>query len=316
MDDEKKPYCGLGSCTALAGHDGSCAEASGWETGETMTDDEKRVAEIRKRAEAATEGPWNAGDYTDLPDDEGCGITAGPEGTIEERIIAYAIEYPWTTPESCTADAEFIAHAREDIPWLLADRTALLERLRTTEAERGDREFLRRVWKAMGCEQNPDDFKASVRDQMWQMVVEDAAANAAKNNWLYRENVTLMEHLRVAEVRAAEAEAAVQDALNAVSEADEAVSAEIARRAALEAVITEAPHDPDCTHRWDDPKGLQRCECYKSAATSEVLARVKAEAAATALDEAADHIRHKQHAESVRLDLAHRAAAYRAGAER
>lgn len=47
MDDETKGrYCGLGSCSALAGHDGSCAEASGWETGETVTDDETRATSL------------------------------------------------------------------------------------------------------------------------------------------------------------------------------------------------------------------------------------------------------------------------------
>lgn len=73
---------------------------------------------IRARVEAATEGPWAAQDYDTAPGDEGSCITAGEPG-MGQRAIAYAIAYPWTTPESCAADAEFIAHARQDIPNLL-----------------------------------------------------------------------------------------------------------------------------------------------------------------------------------------------------
>ena len=73
---------------------------------------------LRELAENATPGPWEAQDYDDHPGDEGsCVLTHEPErGT---RAIAYAIAYPWTTPESCDADAEFIAAARQAVPALL-----------------------------------------------------------------------------------------------------------------------------------------------------------------------------------------------------
>lgn len=58
-----------------------------------------RLGEIRERVAAATEGPWEHGDRQ---------FTAGDQ-----------------------ADAEFIAHAREDVPWLLAE----VERL-TAERDR------------------------------------------------------------------------------------------------------------------------------------------------------------------------------------
>ena len=83
---------------------------------------------LRELAENATPGPWEAQDYDDHPGDEGsCILTHEPErGT---RAIAYAIAYPWTTPESCEADAELIAKFRTAVP-------ALLDMLDQAEAER------------------------------------------------------------------------------------------------------------------------------------------------------------------------------------
>ena len=83
---------------------------------------------LRELASGATPGPWEAQDYDDHPGDEGsCVLTHEPErGT---RAIAYAIAYPWTTPESCEADAEFIAASRQAVP-------ALLDMLDQAEAER------------------------------------------------------------------------------------------------------------------------------------------------------------------------------------
>lgn len=73
-----------------------------------MTDDE-RIETIRKRAEAATPGPWDAGLRSV------CGEAFGEEGLWE-----------WFGASPREHDADFIAHAREDIPWLLAE----VERLR------------------------------------------------------------------------------------------------------------------------------------------------------------------------------------------
>ena len=86
----------------------------------------ERLAEIRVRAEAATQGPWEAQDYSADPGDEVSCITAGEPGTMRQRAVAYAIAYSWTTPESCAADATFIAAARTDVPDLVAE----IERLR------------------------------------------------------------------------------------------------------------------------------------------------------------------------------------------
>jgi hypothetical protein len=70
-----------------------------------------RVAAIRARAEAATRGPW----WTE-------GVPAVyakiPKGRPNGEGIIDCVYYGRKVPEA-QANAEFIAHAREDIPWLL-----------------------------------------------------------------------------------------------------------------------------------------------------------------------------------------------------
>ena len=78
------------------------------------------LAAIRQRVEKATEGPWNTGfDY-----EKNDPIVLAP-GYIE-----HTIDYTLTEGglEHGKADAEFIAHAREDIPALLAE----IDRLNAT----------------------------------------------------------------------------------------------------------------------------------------------------------------------------------------
>lgn len=57
----------------------------------------------------------------------------------------------------------------------------------------GDREHLAlmRVWRAIGCAGNPDDFKTSVRDTMWDQLVETLEQYAAQGTRLHRENEQL-----------------------------------------------------------------------------------------------------------------------------
>lgn len=69
-----------------------------------------REEEIRARADAASNGPWWY---------DGRDIFHKPTGSNMDQIV---IPLPLTWHESQAvpdADAEFIAHAREDIPWLL-----------------------------------------------------------------------------------------------------------------------------------------------------------------------------------------------------
>lgn len=66
--------------------------------------DEQRLAEIRSRAEAATPGPWQSECEGDL-------VTAGP-------LSLTLADFTWRRKPN-PADAPFVAHARDDIPWLL-----------------------------------------------------------------------------------------------------------------------------------------------------------------------------------------------------
>jgi hypothetical protein len=77
---------------------------------------EQQLAEIDARQKAATEGPWTVSeDYSDV---------LGPDG---EQLASY-----WD-PTSETRNGEFIAHAPEDVPALLAEVRRL--RARVTELE-------------------------------------------------------------------------------------------------------------------------------------------------------------------------------------
>jgi hypothetical protein len=78
--------------------------------------------EIRARAEAATEGPWYHG-----------GDTRVSQQMFEPHELIVSPTYPiieFQSGEQGVADAEFAAHAREDIPALLAE----VERLRSAGA--------------------------------------------------------------------------------------------------------------------------------------------------------------------------------------
>ena len=84
------------------------------------------LAAIRQRVEKATEGPWNTGfDY-----EKNDPIVLAP-GYIE-----HTIDYTLTEGglEHGKADAEFIAHAREDIPALLDEIDRLNAAIRAVEA--------------------------------------------------------------------------------------------------------------------------------------------------------------------------------------
>ena len=82
-----------------------------------MTD---RLDEIRARAEAATPGPWRELDAA-------YGMIVHDTGPDSAQIVVLA-DHRFGGP-----DSTFIAHAREDIPYLLAE----VERLRMAMAEAG-----------------------------------------------------------------------------------------------------------------------------------------------------------------------------------
>lgn len=90
-----------------------------------MTDE--RIAEIKAREQAATKGPW-------LCVFRGDGSGSVYEGTEEEYDDVALIDdarCPYIRGEVIYEDGVFAAHARQDIPDLLAE----VERLRAIEAE-------------------------------------------------------------------------------------------------------------------------------------------------------------------------------------
>lgn len=86
----------------------------------------ERLAEIAARASIATEGPWR--------------VVEGHEIHQGAEFGDFAVYVAQTDPDcgcvQSVADAEFIAHAREDVPALLADNERLRARVAELEAER------------------------------------------------------------------------------------------------------------------------------------------------------------------------------------
>jgi hypothetical protein len=80
---------------------------------ERLTDAELEA--IRKRAEAATEGPWYSEDNSVVYSEK-----------VVDRKYGEPVEVADTSCGPDIGNAEFIAHAREDVPKLLAE----VERLR------------------------------------------------------------------------------------------------------------------------------------------------------------------------------------------
>lgn len=91
----------------------------------------ERLRAIQARLEKATQGPWWQGPYYKADVDSSAGIVRAN---------------CWMTPQAI-ADAEFIAHAREDIPYLLAALTDL-----TARAEEAQRQIDRSEAQRKGME--------------------------------------------------------------------------------------------------------------------------------------------------------------------
>lgn len=85
----------------------------------------KRLQEIRERVEKAAEGPWEVDEeMVYLPGDEV--LVRYAEGKAVRGKYFCQCD-GGTTHEQDEADASFIAHAREDIPFLLAENDRLRE---------------------------------------------------------------------------------------------------------------------------------------------------------------------------------------------
>lgn len=105
-----------------------------------------RTAEILERVEKATPAPWVwTGDSFDDVEPEVCPhgtewTDHGPDlgSTLNDESIITSHGYDASGLSIKTADAEFIAHARDDIPFLL-------DRLREAEAASLDSDELRKL---------------------------------------------------------------------------------------------------------------------------------------------------------------------------
>src|ERR1700743_2796692 len=86
--------------------------------GTAMTDEAKRLAEIRARAEKATAGEW-------LVNPINAYVDAAQTDCTPLAVCAMLWPTDLRTEDETFANAEFIAHARSDIPFLLA----VIERL-------------------------------------------------------------------------------------------------------------------------------------------------------------------------------------------
>ena len=76
---------------------------------------------IEARLAAATPGPWKTQDFVDAPpEDAGSAVVKqGNGGLVAYALRSGAVKHEWYDKPQCDADAEFIAHAPEDIRALL-----------------------------------------------------------------------------------------------------------------------------------------------------------------------------------------------------
>lgn len=118
--------------------------------------DRERMEAIESRAKAATEGPWcweSAGEKSN-EFVVGCGYGAdgkplsgcinGTGEWVEEAVIARHFIGANESGHAHFADGDFIAHAREDVPWLLARLTralAVVEACRNFVEYEGDESY-------------------------------------------------------------------------------------------------------------------------------------------------------------------------------
>ena len=106
-----------------------------------------RLNEIEARANAATEGPWFPNRYSD--DWEVCGEL---DDNGNPALVA---------SEAVETDAEFIAHARTDVPWLL-EQVKLRDK--ALEAVLEMHELAQPITAAFGTQEGGDYCRTCVED--------------------------------------------------------------------------------------------------------------------------------------------------------
>ena len=113
--------------------------------------DSERIEQIRERVAKATEGPWEVHHISVRGGNENCTVVS-PSGDAElGNWFVSASQWP--------TDAAFIAHARQDIPDLLAALTAANERAERAEAENERlRSALTEIRDQESCEVNMGNY--------------------------------------------------------------------------------------------------------------------------------------------------------------
>lgn len=114
---------------------------------ETATQEkfEKRLQQIRKRCEAASAGPWfdwEGSIYSGKPKEKRPGMLRGYDTQI--AIMEDDELFEIGSKRECSANRRFVAHSREDIPFLLDYVETLrseIERLRKLVALNDQREL-------------------------------------------------------------------------------------------------------------------------------------------------------------------------------
>lgn len=79
------------------------------------SDKDRRLAEISAREQAATKGPW----AVDAPYTRAALDLFVPDGRRQPTIAT--VSTSGKDPRQCAADFDFMAEAREDVPWLLSE---------------------------------------------------------------------------------------------------------------------------------------------------------------------------------------------------
>ena len=90
---------------------------------------DQQLAAIEAREERATEGPWTSV-ATWLATGDRAPLVSGPVINMDDPVRIADCDTTWRSRDDCMANAEFIAHARADIPALVAEVRRLRAQLR------------------------------------------------------------------------------------------------------------------------------------------------------------------------------------------
>ncbi|MGW4114794.1 hypothetical protein ACWEFJ_28300 [Actinosynnema sp. NPDC004786] len=93
-----------------------------------------RLAEIQARADAATPGPWMVDHAAAVREVPGWHVAVGAPAPAGFTVVALTGTAGAGAHERSVPDAEFIAHARDDVPVLLAEVAQLRARLDAVRA--------------------------------------------------------------------------------------------------------------------------------------------------------------------------------------